>query len=100
MGNFREATEERGSGPDYLRKVLLCGGLGSATLWVGNLGVYGSDAAKNEGAHMGFLWQVAGIKARKLGVKTWKEEGVDRVLQAAGTKPIQEYIDRRQATVA
>ena len=55
---------------------------------------------KNEGVHMGFLWQVAGIKARRLGVKTWKEEGVDRVLQAAGTKPIQEYIDRRQATVA
>ena len=53
-----------------------------------------------EGVHVGFLRQVTGMKARRLGDKTWTKEGPDRVLQAAGTKSLREYIDKRQATVA
>ena len=49
---------------------------------------------------MGFLRQVAGMSVRKLGVDTWQKEGSKRVLKATGTKPLQEYIERRQATVA
>ena len=53
-----------------------------------------------EGVHVGFLWQVTGMKDQKLGGKTWRNEGADGVLQAAGTKPIWGYINKRQATVA
>ena len=35
-----------------------------------------------------------------MGVGTCKEEGAERVLQATWKKPLQEYIERRQATVA
>ena len=55
---------------------------------------------KIEGVHMGFLQQVTGMKARRLGDKTWTKEGPYRVRQMAGTKPLQEYIDKRQATEA
>ena len=55
---------------------------------------------KLEGVHMGFLWQVAGMTARKLGVGTWQKEGVDRVIQDTGKNPFWEYTERRQATVA
>ena len=41
-----------------------------------------------------------GIKTRRLGDETWRKEGVGRVIQAAGTKPLQEFINKRQATVA
>ena len=43
---------------------------------------------KLEGVHVGFLRQVVGKSARKLGVDTWKKEGGKRVLQAIGTKPL------------
>ena len=49
---------------------------------------------------MGFLRQFTGMKARSLGCKTWTKEGPDRVLQAAGTKLLREYIYQRQAAVA
>ena len=32
--------------------------------------------------------------------ETWTNEGPDRVLKAAGTHPLMEYIDKRQVTVA
>ena len=53
-----------------------------------------------EGVHVVFLQQVTGMKARRLGDGTWKKEGPERVIQVAGTKPLQEYIDKRQATVS
>ena len=53
-----------------------------------------------EGVHVVFLRQVTGMKAQSMEVKTWKKEGADRVLQAAGTKPLQEYINKSQETVA
>ena len=53
-----------------------------------------------KGLHLGFLRQMAGMKARKLGVNTWRKEGENRLLEAAGTKPLRECIGRRQATVA
>ena len=49
---------------------------------------------------MGFLSHVAGMSACKLKVNTWQKEGADRVLQATRKKPLWEYIERRQATVA
>ena len=49
--------------------------------------------------HVGFLWQVAGKKARRIGDETWRKEGADSVLQAAGTKPLMEYTKKRQAVV-
>ena len=55
---------------------------------------------KLEGVHVGFLRQVEGMIVQNLGVNTWQTEGADRVLQATGTKPLWEYIERRQATVA
>ena len=55
---------------------------------------------KLEGVHMGFLWQVAGMTARKLGVGTWQKEGEKRVIQDTGKNPFWEYTERRQATVA
>ena len=48
---------------------------------------------------MNFLPQVMGMKARRLGDETWRNEGDDRVIQEAGTKHLREYINRRQATV-
>ena len=35
-----------------------------------------------------------------MGFGTCKKEGAERVLQATWKKPLQEYIERRQATVA
>ena len=49
---------------------------------------------------MGFLRKVEGMTDKNLEVDTWKKEGADRVIQAIGTKPLREYIERRQATVA
>ena len=46
MREVREVAEEGGSGPEHLSKVLPHSVPGSDTLWVGNLGVYGSNAAK------------------------------------------------------
>ena len=55
---------------------------------------------KLEGLHVGFLRQVTGTKTQSLGNEPWIKEGADRVLQAAGTKPLWEYLNRRQAMVA
>ena len=49
-----------------------------------------------KGVHVGFLQQVTGMKAQRRGEETWTKEGPDRLLQAAGTKPLQEYIDKRK----
>ena len=49
---------------------------------------------------MSFLWQLTGMKYRRLGDETWQKEERNRVLQAAGTKPLREYINRSQAAVA
>ena len=55
---------------------------------------------KLEGVHMGFLSHVAEMLTRNLGVDTWKKEGVEMLIQATGTKPLWEYIKRRQVKVA
>ena len=46
LGEVRGVSEEGGSGPDNLSKVLPCSGPGGDTLWVENLGVDGSDDTK------------------------------------------------------
>ena len=52
-----------------------------------------------EGVPVGFLQQVKWMKEWRLWDKTWTKEGPYRVMQAAGTKPLRGYIDKRQATV-
>ena len=54
---------------------------------------------KLEGAHVGFLRQVKRMKAKRQ-KESWRKVASVRVLQGAGTQPLQTYIDRRQATVA
>ena len=100
MGTIREVAEEGGSGPNCLSKFLTRGGTVSATLWVGKLGVDGSDAEKLKGVHVSFMRQVTGMKAQKLGDENWQKEGAGGVIQEEGTKPLQDYINRRQVTVA
>ena len=46
LGEVREVSEEERIGPENLSKVLSHSGPGGATIWVGNLGVDISDAAK------------------------------------------------------
>ena len=87
------------SGPDRISKVILISGPGGDPLWGGNLGFDRNDAAKTLGVHVSFLRKVAGMKARKMGVDTWLNEGAERVIQETGTKPLREYIKRRQVTV-
>ena len=53
-----------------------------------------------EGAHTGFLKQVTGNNARRQWDGSWRREGADSMLQAAGIQLFRMYIDRRQATVA
>ena len=55
---------------------------------------------KLEVVHVGFLQQVTGEKAQRLGYKTWKKYGTDSVLQETGTKHLREYVNNKQATVA
>ena len=41
-----------------------------------------------KGVQVGCMQQVTGMKARKLGSLTWKNEGQDRLINAKGTKPM------------
>ena len=50
--------------------------------------------------NVGFLQQVIGKKAIRLGDKNWRKEGAESVLQAAGKKTLNDYIIKSQATVA
>ena len=43
---------------------------------------------KLEGVHVGLLRKVTGMTDLRLGEETWRNEGLDRVIQAAGTKPL------------
>ena len=45
----REVAEAGGCASEHFGKVLLGGGPGGATIWVRNLGVDNSDAAKTRG---------------------------------------------------
>ena len=47
LGAVSEVAEAGGSEPDHLRKVIPRGVTGSATIWVGNLGVDSRDASTN-----------------------------------------------------
>ena len=49
---------------------------------------------------MGFLIQVKNLKEKNLKDGSWRKVVADRVIQGAGTQPLQTYLDRRQATVA
>ena len=54
MGAFREVAEAGGCGSNHIRKVLLGGGTGGATLWNRNIGAVSSDAYKYRGVTHGF----------------------------------------------
>ena len=53
-----------------------------------------------EGVHVGFLRQVVGKKAQRLGGGIFWKDGSNRVLQAKGTKPLRYNTNNSQATVA
>ena len=40
------------------------------------------------------------FKAKRLREGSWRKLAADKVLQGAGTQPLQTYLDRRYATVA
>ena len=46
LGVVREVADDRGSGPNHIRKFIPCGGPYGATLCVGNLGVDGRNDTK------------------------------------------------------
>ena len=52
-----------------------------------------------EGIHMGLLRKVTGKKSQRLGYGTWQKEGADSVLQAVGTKPLMDYINKMRVKV-
>ena len=45
-------------------------------------------------------WTRHWMMDKRLGDETWQKEGAARLIQEAGNKPLQEYINMRQATVA
>ena len=65
-----------------VQTVLLLG----AEIWVLSSEMFN----KLEGVDVGFLRQVTVMKTRRVGDKTWTKERPDCVLQAAGTKLLQE----------
>ena len=73
MGALGGVDEERGSRPDSCSKFLPSGGTSGDSFGGRNMGLDGNDAEKLEWVHMGFLRQVAGMAACKLGVYTWKK---------------------------
>ena len=43
---------------------------------------------KIEGVYVDFLRKVTGMKSRRMEGNTWQKEGMDRVIQVAGNKPL------------
>ena len=81
----REGAEPRTS-ENFYRKVFQAVLLSGSETWV----LTAEMLKKLKGVHMGFLWQVTGMKARRLGDKNWRKEGAERVVQAAGNKTLWE----------
>ena len=52
------------------------------------------------GIHVGFLIQVEKLKVKKLRDDSWQKVMANKVLQGAGTQPLQTYLDRIWATMA
>ena len=55
---------------------------------------------KLKGVHVGFIFQVTRMKAKSQKDGSWRKVGLGRVIQGAGTQPLQNHIDRRQMKVA
>ena len=56
-------------------------------------------AQRLKGAHVRFLRQVTKLKSKMLREGLWQEMAAEKVLQGAGTEPIQTYLYMRQAEV-
>ena len=52
-----------------------------------------------EEVYMGFLRQVKKSKAKPLKDGSWRKAATNKALQGAETRPLQTYLDRRQATL-
>ena len=52
------------------------------------MSVDGRNTEKIEEVNVGFMQQVTGMKAQRMGYKTWKKERAARVIQASEIKPI------------
>ena len=57
-------------------------------------------AKKLEGLPIGFLWQLTIMKVKRQQYGSRRKVALEKVIQGAGTQPLQTYINRRQATVA
>ena len=55
---------------------------------------------KVEGSHTGFLRQITGKQARRIGDGTWEAPEVEVVQEAAAMQSVMTYIGIRQAIVA
>ena len=53
-----------------------------------------------EGFHVRLLRQMTKLKAKNLKEGLWRKVAAEKVLQGAGTQLIQNYLERRKATVA
>ena len=73
--DVREVSDEGGIGPNHLSKVLLRGGPGGATIWVRNLGVDNSDAAKTRGGPPEFHVTGDGYEGLKAGAQYLSKGG-------------------------
>ena len=74
-----------------VQEVLLYG----SETWV----LSASMERKVEGTHTGFLQQITGNHAGRLGDRTWEMPGAEGVWESAVTQSDMTYIGRRKATV-
>ena len=100
-GQIGGHPEVGGGGPYHFCGILQSGGTGGAPVRGGDVGlISGHGEADSGGPHVFFLRQVTGKRERRRQDGTWRQEGAESVLKAAGTQDIRTYINRRQAKVA
>ena len=89
-----------GVGPYHFCGVLQSGGTVGAPVQGIDMGIFSGHGEEDSGVPHDFLRQVTGKHTRMQQYGTWRREGDESVLKAAGTQNIRTYINRRQATVA
>ena len=52
------------------------------------------------GVHTSFMPKVMGKRSKRRSERTWRQEGAESVIKAAGTQDLRTCIDRIKATVA
>ena len=93
---MRREGEETDASEKFYHVVIQAVLLFGAKTWV----LSPPMAQSLEGVHVGLLRQVKNLKAKSMEEGLWQKVAADRVLQGAGTQPLQTYLERRQAKVA